>query len=85
MNLNRKMLKEMILEVLEEKQAAPDVARIVKKMQASGLEPYLILINTRPEFEQFVKQFIRALPTKDADKLVVLRQIIGAKPQEEKK
>tara|TARA_R110002020_G_scaffold138661_2_gene309107 strand:- start:171 stop:410 length:240 start_codon:yes stop_codon:yes gene_type:complete len=79
------MLQKLILEALEEEQASPDVTRTLKKMQNSGIESYLKTINTRVEFEQFMKRVIRAVPTKNADKLVVLRQIIGAKPQEEKK
>ena len=85
MKLDKKMLQKLILEVLEEEQASPDVTRTLKKMQNSGIESYLKTINTRVEFEQFMKRVIRAVPTKNADKLVVLRQIIGAKPQEEKK
>ena len=85
MKLDKKMLQKLILEALEEEQASPDVTRTLKKMQNSGIESYLKTINTRVEFEQFMKRVIRAVPTKNADKLVVLRQIIGAKPQEEKK
>ena len=84
MNLDKEMLQKLILEVLaEEKPVQPDVTRTLKKMQASGIEPYLKTINTRVEFEQFMKMVIKAVPTKDTDKRIVLRQIIGAKPEEE--
>tara|TARA_R100000808_G_scaffold23364_2_gene51771 strand:+ start:99 stop:404 length:306 start_codon:yes stop_codon:yes gene_type:complete len=84
MNLDKEILQKLILEVLaEEKPVQPDVTRTLKKMQASGIETYLKTINTRVEFEQFMKMVIKAVPTKDTDKRVVLRQIIGAKPEEE--
>lgn len=69
MKITRSQLKQLIKEELQEleqpaQQAEPkvasDVARVGKKLdKIQGLEPLLASINTRPEFEQLLMQFIQ--------------------------
>ena len=78
MKITRDKIKQLVEQEVEKRQG--DVARVNKKIDsfASQLEPLLDRINTRVEFEQFLKDAIRlsSKNVKGQDILAAIRRVL---------
>jgi len=76
--ITRDKIKQLVEQEVEKRQG--DVARVNKKIDsfASQLEPLLDRINTRVEFEQFLKDAIRlsSKNVKGQDILAAIRRVL---------